>query len=373
MSRKHLKTAVLGAALLTSALAAPWAGATPAAADSTAADSQPIKSYKLAAGDGSAVMAVHGHVLVPLRDLAESLGWSVSWNKGGGIILQKDQETLSVKLQQKQILSHGKNLVLSEPVQAVKGQAFVSVREMAQALGAEAAWDANTKTVNILSRQDPSALEFKYTFAQTAEGWTAGFADLPADYKSMDFQLQNGPKSLPESGATSGGSFMLSGMNRSDDLFMYLSRRLDKSGGLKANTVYQVKLAFDLTVKSAGDSVGIGGSPLSSVYVKAGVLNQEPKAIETQENGGEGFLRMNVDKGNQSVDGKDMPLLGNLEPDPADTPESDGYFAKHFERTFTATSGPNGEIYVIIGTDSGYEGLTTLYYSNIALTVSEQK
>jgi len=32
-------------------------------------------------------------------------------------------------------------------------------------------------------------MEFKFTFADDAEGWAAGFADLPADYDQSIYEL----------------------------------------------------------------------------------------------------------------------------------------------------------------------------------------
>jgi hypothetical protein len=38
---------------------------------------------------------------------------------------------------------------------------------------------------------------------------------------------------------------------------------------------------------------------------------------------------------------------------------------------FRITSDPNGEVWVIIGTDSGFEGETVLYYNSISLKFQE--
>ena len=53
---------------------------------------------------------------------------------------------------------------------------------------------------------------------------------------------------------------------------------------------------------------GIGGSPGGSVFVKAGASTAEPVALED----GRGYLRMNIDKGNQSGGGESMAVLGNV-------------------------------------------------------------
>ena len=41
-------------------------------------------------------------------------------------------------------------------------------------------------------------------------------------------------------------------------------------------------------------------------------------------------------------------------------------------RTFTANSDNDGSVWMIIGTDSGFEGPTTVYYDRILITVVEE-
>ena len=55
-------------------------------------------------------------------------------------------------------------------------------------------------------------------------------------------------------------------------------------------------------------AIGIGGSPGRSVLVKAGATALEP--LVTQD--ASGYLRMDIDKGNQVQEGKDMIDLGDI-------------------------------------------------------------
>ena len=41
------------------------------------------------------------------------------------------------------------------------------------------------------------------------------------------------------------------------------------------------------------------------------------------------------------------------------------------ERSFEVTTDADGALWLIVGTDSGFEGLTTLYYGQIAVVLSE--
>ncbi|MHA6248504.1 hypothetical protein ACXYMU_11245 [Pontibacter sp. CAU 1760] len=82
-----------------------------------------------------------------------------------------------------------------------------------------------------------------------------------------------------------------------------------------------------------------------------------------------GSIRMNIDKGNQSQGGKDMVNLGTV-----------GIAGEDLQYTLIQrdnqqspveiTTDNNGSLWVIIGTDSGFEGTTRLYYNTIEVNVA---
>ena len=82
-----------------------------------------------------------------------------------------------------------------------------------------------------------------------SEGWEVGFADLPADYDPSIYELDSGHRALPE-GLESAGIY-IQGHNRSDDLFMFLKRRVD---GLVPMASYEVavELASTIGVRMVG-------------------------------------------------------------------------------------------------------------------------
>ena len=135
-----------------------------------------------------------------------------------------------------------------------------------------------------LTDKDQTA-NFQYPFSQGALGWQAGFADYPQE-NSGSYELDSGIKTLP-TGFT-GSGFMLSGHNRSDDLFMYIKRKIT---GLEPATRYQLSVSVRFLTDAASDCMGVGGAPGESVYLKFGYASQEP-----QQSG----YYLNVDKGNQS-------------------------------------------------------------------------
>lgn len=198
---------------------------------------------------------------------------------------------------------------------------------------------------------------FEFMFETDAEGWTGDFADLPADFDQSTFELDSGFQALPE--GLDGNGFYIQGHNRSDDLFMYLKRQVD---GLQPSTEYQITIEIELATNVPGGSFGIGGSPGESVFVKAGASANEP----TQAPDTSGWLRSNIDKGNQSNGGSEMVVIGNVS-----HPEvvGDEYKIKTLTNErfpSLVTTDSNGSVWLIVGTDSGFEGLTSLYYSRIS-------
>ncbi len=202
---------------------------------------------------------------------------------------------------------------------------------------------------------------FTYAFDKDAEGWAVAFADLPADYDQDLYELDSGHRPLPE--GLAGGGIYVQGHNRSDDLFMYLKRQV---GGLQPNTVYSVSVSIDLATDVPPGLIGIGGSPGESVFVKAGASGVEP----TSHVDGIGHLRMNIDKGNQSTGGEAMVVLGDIT-----HPEASGdthaiKTLTNADAPLTVTTGDEGSLWLIVGTDSGFEGLTSLYYARIAYALN---
>jgi len=211
--------------------------------------------------------------------------------------------------------------------------------------------------------------QFTYTFNEDQEGWAAGFADLPADYDPTFFALDSGWGKLPS--GLEGGAIYLSGNNNSDDLFMFIQQHIT---GLNPETTYQVDFSIDLASNTPAGMMGIGDSPGESVYIKAGAVNREPELVTDDID----WLRLNIDKGNQATEGEDMINLGTIANPNIDleTFTGDEYAIMNLNNQmipFTVTSGKDGSIWVLVGSDSGFEGATTLYYDAIEIHLTEEK
>ena len=212
--------------------------------------------------------------------------------------------------------------------------------------------------------QDGTPVKFTFDFETGAQRWTVGFADLPVDYDQSIYELAHEHRPLPD--GLEGSGIHVQGHNRSDDLFMFLKRQVD---GLMPDTEYAVSVTVDLATNVAAGLVGIGGSPGESVFVKAGASRVEPVALED----GNRHLRMNIDKGNQSRGGESMVVLGNVaHPEVVNTE----YRVKTLDNAdlpFMVSTDGEGRVWLIVGTDSGFEGLTSLYYARVSYTLDPVK
>jgi hypothetical protein len=205
----------------------------------------------------------------------------------------------------------------------------------------------------------PRIIEYSYNFNENMEGWVGGFADLPEEGQDIyDLEVSHSP--LPEEIDSNSGSIKVQGNNRSDDLFMFLKKQVT---GLSPSTTYQITFDLEIASQYPASAPGAGGSPGSSVYLKAGATPNEPLPV-AEDNAGVTYLRMNIEKGNQSQEGTDMINLGHI------GIEGDEYRYELIRRgtgdqPFSATTDADGTLWLIIGTDSGFEGLSVLYYNSI--------
>ena len=212
---------------------------------------------------------------------------------------------------------------------------------------------------NVIGGQSKS---FIFNFATNSEEWWQGFADYPPG-RTMDnyYELSFAYSQLPSYLGSMFGLF-LSGNNHNNDLFMYVKRELD---GLKPNTDYAVVFHIELASNTTDNTDGESETSGSGVYLKAGATLTEPLSLITDD-----YYVMNIDKGSHASGGKDSIVLGDIDSgnnlDPL-------YTLKVFENDtrFSVTTDETGSVWIHVGTDSVFGGITSVYYSAITVTFSE--
>lgn len=208
-------------------------------------------------------------------------------------------------------------------------------------------------------QQTPPQQQFAYDFASDVQGWQGGFADYPQGQETL-YELDFTHSQLPPPLDQQQGAIKLTGNNHSDDLFMFAKRKIT---GLIPKQSYQATFKIQIATNVADGTFGVGGSPGESVFIKAGLTKNEPLAILDSSND----YRMNIDKGIQAEGGQDMVLIGDF----ANGTSDNVYTFKDLTNTtpFVVQANDDGELWAIVGSDSGFEATTTIYYNKIALTL----
>ncbi len=206
--------------------------------------------------------------------------------------------------------------------------------------------------------QEVKVFLISYFFNDSEEGWTGDFADYP-EGDSITYQLVIMHDTIPSGTSVNSTTkgLLVSGKNLSDDLFMFIKRKIS---GLRPNTTYEILFNVRVASNAPTGAVGVGGAPGESVYLKAGVTLIEPKKeLET------GMYRMNIDKGNQAEEGSDMMNIGHVGVGSTTTKYTVIIRNNNASSSFQVTTDATGEIWLVFGSDSGFEGTTTLYYTQI--------
>lgn len=203
-----------------------------------------------------------------------------------------------------------------------------------------------------------------FDFRQGVLGWQAGFADYSTQTNLDSFDFQTGIRSLPGEVRPSGTAFYIQGNNRSDDLFMFLKRKLGPTDGIVAGQKYQLYFTIIFASNAQSGCPGAGGSPGDSVALKAGASAIEPVPVLDATS----TWRMNVNKGGPMGPGElvatGISSIANGLPCDLRSQPFVSLTRHHLHRNL-ATASSAGELWLLLGTDSGFEGLTGLYYQSV--------
>lgn len=213
---------------------------------------------------------------------------------------------------------------------------------------------------------DASAIELRYDFNQGDGGWEAAFSDYGPEFQ---MELDSGIAPLPDTLDQDGTGFQLTGMNRTDDVFMFLKRKIGPEDGIQAGQAYQVTYRIVFASDAPTGCAGVGGAPGEAVFLKAGVVSEEPDVALV-----DGYWELTVDKSNQSTGGRDVWLVGDIANgiDCEEALEAGQPYAvveREYRHDVDVTAGSGAELWLIVGTDSGFEGRTTLYYMEIEVVL----
>jgi hypothetical protein len=193
-------------------------------------------------------------------------------------------------------------------------------------------------------------------------GWQPLFFDYAPI--TFDMNLNAALRPLPPELGVAGVGYMVSGNNHSDDLFMLLTKKLTALPNQRYSVVFRIVVA-----SNAGSGCGgIGGSPGESVTLKAGASGTEPRV--DLDSGG--HWRINLDVGGQIHGGHDMSVVSSIANGTSDCRGVAPYvtLVRDHQHPNVVTTSATGDLWLLVGTDSGFEGITTLYYESIDVVLT---
>ena len=209
-----------------------------------------------------------------------------------------------------------------------------------------------------------------FDFGTGAHGWAADVADYPISVgPSISFEA--GLRRLPDTAprGSTGTAFLLSSYNTPDDLFTFMKRQIGGRAGLLPLQDYDVRYQMRFLSDAPSGCFGIGGAPGESVYLKAGGSATEPNPVRIG-----GDIELNLPKGDQAQPGGVLSVAGDVangipcEEVSSEQPLPLGLVEREVSHVVRTDRG--GHLWLLIGTDSGYEGATTLYFQTIEVTLT---
>lgn len=209
----------------------------------------------------------------------------------------------------------------------------------------------------IFPPDEPQTIRLQTTFNNGAHNWVHGISDLPPGSEDQ-FDFAAGLTDLP--GDQDKRGYRMTSHNQSDDVFMFLKRRIRS---LEPDYDYRLTGEFTFLSNAGVGCTGAGGSPGESVYMKVGAHEMEPVQVD---------YYLNLDIGSQSNSGNDAFMVGNAATEGASCSNPDIFREKTLTLRaaddFIFTTSSDGDAWVFLGSDSGYEGVSTFYYTTIRLT-----
>lgn len=233
-------------------------------------------------------------------------------------------------------------------------------------LGACAGEAAETTTTQPPGPGDP--IRIRFDFENGSDGWASDVSDFSEETRPEDILSQTGVN--PPGIDDDSGYFHLAASNRSDDMFLFISRRLGDQADLAPDTAYRIDFEVSAASNAPSNCAGIGGPPGEAVWLKVGASNEQPTPVQE-----DGYTSLTIDKGNQSQGGEDAEVAGVIANGiPCEEAlEADQPFAMvdwEHELSNPVTTDDEGRLWLLVGIDSGFEGRSELYYDTVEVVLT---
>lgn len=201
-------------------------------------------------------------------------------------------------------------------------------------------------------------LIFEFNFASSMQNWESFFSDYPVG-KEEFYELEFEHTRLPEPLVQNTKALKISGNNHSDDLFSAIVRKFEN---LKPNNTYSITFDIDLASNAPINAFGVGGSP--DLALGAGGIKYAPENSVDDINHYRPNFESQLQSGQSNQVFKVLGTIGvsNEIPTPFMLINRN-----NLGDPINIQTNSNGEIWLMISTDSGFEATTTLYYKSITI------
>ncbi len=209
-------------------------------------------------------------------------------------------------------------------------------------------------------------LQLTYDFSDSEQGFSIDTADHYVEHKLNEFIISELAQ-MPIPYEFRKG-IMFRWDNYSDDIKGFIKKKIT---GLNINSQFIIDFRVDVLTSIPEGCLGIGGAPGESVRVKASLLTEEPKKYIDLSSSS--YL-MDIDDGQSG--GADVVLLGHIALPIACTEDAlnnPTWEIKSLSNdiNFLMTTDSNGEAWVYVSIDSGFEGISTFYLAEVELNIQE--
>jgi hypothetical protein len=209
----------------------------------------------------------------------------------------------------------------------------------------------------------PVASTITVDFSKGIDGWTPGVADyVDGDEPS---ETGYGWSKLPP--PVGGMGYYLTTHNNSDNVLTYVTHQV---GGFAPGAKYNLTFSLTYATDAATGCFGAGGARGDSIYMVAAASGDEPKTVK-QANG---EYRLNLDRGNNAESGTQGKVLGTLGVEGLSC-NGGGEWAQATRasaETIPVTADKDGKLWIVLGTDSGFEATNALFLLGATVNVKPQ-
>jgi hypothetical protein len=128
-----------------------------------------------------------GRTLVPLRGIFEALGAEVKWDGDTQTVTAiKGQTEIRLQIGWAMAYKNDKAVMLDVPAQLINGRTMVPVRFIAESLGAEVKWNADTQTVVVNDRTVSNKVALEEIFELVQDSYNVQYLEELLKEKNAD-------------------------------------------------------------------------------------------------------------------------------------------------------------------------------------------